>query len=210
MIRFFDKLHLLRIEVVLTFLFIHFNSPTILAQEDQVGFKVGLNGSEITNSSPGKIKMGLNVGFYYRAHLAKNLFFRPEVNYSNQGQKDYSPNSISTTTTLQYLNLPFLLEYGRKFRFQIGPQVGVLVAARTKGSVAGSYINENQSSKFTSGELGLVLGLYTQVNKTLGVGVRFNRGISNISVISTSTYNSLVQFNFDFLLKSYLVKGSAK
>jgi hypothetical protein len=108
------------------------------------GIKGGLNISSFSASinSESRAKAGPAFGFYVRKQLRAKSFFRTELYYSSQGQKDNyvpatggGPSLGSTTTTLHYLNIPFIFEFGRKLSFHAGCQFGILVAGREKGTV---------------------------------------------------------------------------
>jgi hypothetical protein len=151
------------------------------------GIKTGVNISILdasVNNDPSS-RAGLNVGIYMRKLLSEKLFFRPELYYSQQGQKnDYQlqsngPSIGKTTSTMNYINMPLLLEYGRKVTLHFGPQVGALVAAREKGEFDGERIDVNMKYYHQSFDFSLALGFGVTASDRINFGGRFNLGLSN-------------------------------
>jgi len=86
------------------------------------GLKGGINLSMFSASinSESRAKPGLAVGMYLKKQIGPKFYFRPELYYSNQGQKDNyvyptgGPSIGTTTTNMHYLNVPLLFELGNK------------------------------------------------------------------------------------------------
>lgn len=152
------------------------------------GFKGGINLSTFSASinSESRAKAGLALGLYLKKQIGSTLFFRPELYYSNQGQKDnylypYGGPSIgSTKTSLHYLNLPFLLEFGNKMSFQFGAQIGMLVAGRERGTVSSVVVDDKLKDLITTIDFALVVGAGYSINHHINGGIRVNYGVSNI------------------------------
>lgn len=151
------------------------------------GIKGGVNISTFSASinSESRAKAGLALGIYLKKQIGRALFFRPELYYSSQGQKDnylypYGGPSIgSTKTSMHYLNVPVLFELGSKMSFQFGPQIGVLVAGREKGTVASTKVDEKMNETMSPVDLAIVVGVGYSL-KHLNGGVRVNYGVTNI------------------------------
>ena len=182
----------------ITFLIIIISVST--AQESQkavFGIKSGINLSSFSASvnSESRAKVGLALGVYLKKQIGPKLFFRPELYYSNQGQKDnhlypYGGPSIgSTVTNLHYLNIPCLFELGNKISLQFGGQIGVLIAGTEKGTVASVDIDEKVTKVMTTADFALVVGAGYSFNRRINTGVRINYGITNI-------YNPEVESGF--------------
>ena len=152
------------------------------------GIKAGINISSLSASinSESRAKAGPAVGFYVKTPMGRRSFFRPELYYSNQGQKDnylypYGGPSIgSTTTSMHYINIPLLFELGKKLSFQVGPQIGVLVKGMEKGTVSSVKLDEDLNDVMTTAELSLVVGAGFSAGEHFNCGVRYNHGVSNI------------------------------
>jgi Outer membrane protein beta-barrel domain len=152
------------------------------------GIKGGVNISTFSASinSETQAKPGMALGIYIRKQISPKLYFRPEMYYSNQGQKDnylypYGGPSIgSTTTSMHYLNIPLLFELGNKVSFQFGGQLGVLLAGTEKGTVASVEIDQKLDDVMSAVDFALVAGVGITFGRNINGGVRVNYGITNI------------------------------
>lgn len=118
--------------------------------------------------------------------MSEKVFFRPELYFSSQGQKDEyitPPNGPiigETTTTTNYLNLPLLFEFGKKFSFQAGPQLGFLLSASEEGTIDGEQIDSDLKEIMKEVDFSLVLGTGFQAGDHFNLGARLNLGLSEI------------------------------
>jgi hypothetical protein len=152
------------------------------------GIKGGVNITRFSVSinSESRAKAGLALGIYLKKQIGTNIFFRPELYYSNQGQRDnylypYGGPSIGrTTTNMHYINVPFLLEFGGKVSFQAGAQIGLLVAGKEKGIVASVDVDENLRHVMTTADMSVVIGVGISPTEHFNGGIRINYGVSNI------------------------------
>lgn len=178
------------------------NTALLFGQADQFGVKGGIN-SSILNGSIQNVRTGLNIGIFYKAHLGKNFYFRTELYYSGQGQFEKLDNS-KTETSVRYLNMPFLLEYGKKFSFVIGPQIGLLISGMSKETINGQRVKENLRQGLYDADIGLSLGTSLKISKDLKIGARFNQGFSNIKIASGPPVfrNAVLQVYLEFALIS--------
>lgn len=153
----------------------------------QFGIKGGANVSGLSASinSDSEFKSGLNVGFYFKAPIGRNAFFRPEMLYSVQGQKDnytYSTgvDAGKTTTTLSYLNIPLLLEFGKTITLQTGMQVGVLLSADEKGRIGTEPVDDDLKKFMSKVDMSFVVGMGANLTPRFNLGARYNLGLSDI------------------------------
>lgn len=152
------------------------------------GIKGGLNISTFSASinSESRAKSGLALGIYIKNQIGPKFYFRPELYYSSQGQKDnylypYGGPSIgSTTTNMHYLNLPILFELGNEVSFQFGGQIGILLSGSEKGTVASVDIDQKLNDVMTTADFALVIGVGYSLNRHFNGGIRFNYGVTNI------------------------------
>jgi hypothetical protein len=152
------------------------------------GIKGGVNISTFSASinSESRAKPGLALGLYVKTAIGRRSFFRPELYYSNQGQKDnylypYGGPSIGTTTTnMHYVNIPLLFEIGKKVSFQFGPQVGFLVKGKETGTIASVQVDEDLKDVMSAIDFSLVVGLGVSLGDHFNSGVRYNHGVTNI------------------------------
>lgn len=152
------------------------------------GIKGGLNISIFSASvnSQSSVKTGFHVGGFSRVQMRNKLFFRPEIVFSSQGQKDNyqdTPGGSSvgkTTTTVNYINIPLLLEVGNKISAHFGVQTGILLSAKEEGEVSGIKVNENLNDDMLNPDISLVIGLGFRSSDHFDIGARLNYGISKI------------------------------
>ena len=161
------------------------------AQEAHFGIKAGLNASSLgyNNNSDMQTKTGFNAGLLAHIHTSSEMWaFQPELYYSQEGAK--SKSNSSESTDLGYLNLPVLIQYmfDNGFRVEAGPQVGFLMNAKAKAANTSTDIKNNLKSAVFS----VPLGLSYVTTSGLGIGARYNFGISNIN---KSTYGGTVHSN---------------
>jgi hypothetical protein len=166
-------------------------STFILKSQDSktvFGLKTGVNLSIFSASvnSESSFKPGFHFGGYLKHSIGEKVFFRPELYYSSQGQKDNyqnSPNGPSvgtTTTSLNYINVPLLIETGRKISFQVGPQLGFFISGKEKGTIDNDPVNYDVKNVMKGFDLSLVLGLGVAASEHVNLGFRLNLGLTDI------------------------------
>jgi hypothetical protein len=158
-------------------------------EKGKFGLKIGYNSSMLSASvnSDASAKGGIALGAYYDIKTKSFLHFQPEINYSSQGENENymaAPNgpSIGTTTvTLNYLNIPFILKFdmGKVVNFQIGPQLGILLSGREKGTINNQPVDTDLKGVFKN-DFSMVLGLGFNVTRNINFGGRLNYGLNNI------------------------------
>lgn len=149
------------------------------AQVPQLGIKGGLNIATVSGSSASPTtRLSGHGGLLVHVHLTDNIAFQPEVVFSGQGFKATS-GGREYTFALDYLNVPFMLQYmfNGGFRVEAGPQVGLLLSAHTKDDQGSS----NTKSIYKQADFGLGFGLSYLSSSGLGLGARFNLGLSDIT-----------------------------
>ena len=175
------KLHL-SMAIVAMFL-----ASVMQAQHVNIGIKAGLNLYNIKYNNDIKYdtKAGLHAGLLGHIHVTKNFAVQPELLFSAQGAK-YTTSGVDTKLNLNYLNIPVLLQYmfDNGFRFEAGPQVGLLLTAKADNGTTKTDIK----SDLKPVDVGLALGLgYIHVPSGFGVDARYNLGLSNINDDDNST-----------------------
>jgi long-subunit fatty acid transport protein len=147
------------------------------AQETKFGAKAGLNMSNITgdNSGDNKMKIGFQVGVFANIGIAEQFAVQPELLYSAQGAKFDGGSS-----ELNYINIPIMLQYivAEKLRLEAGPQIGILMSAKTKIDGVGS-IDSKDGTNTT--DLGVGVGIGYDVAENINLGLRYTIGVSNIN-----------------------------
>ena len=153
----------------------------VAAQHVNFGFKGGLNAytiqSETNNQAEPLIRFHL--GILGHIHLDRQLALQPELLYSVQGAKS-GAGIAGGRVELGYLNIPVLFQYmfNNGFRLEAGPQVGLLLSARSKVGNRITNIKDNMKSL----DAGLLVGLgYIHPPTGLGMDARYSFGLSNIN-----------------------------
>ena len=155
---------------------------TATAQHVNIGVKGGLNVYNLTDGSQYSPMAGLNLGLLGHVHLTDQLALQPEIYYSGQGAKI---ENINTNLNLDYINVPVLLQYmfDNGFRIQAGPQLGFLVAAKTKSGDTTINVKDDYESL----DVGLGIGAsYVNPNTGFGVDARYNHGLTNVRTSGNS------------------------
>ena len=152
---------------------------TLNAQRTNVewGVKGGVNIShfklEPDHNTDGRIS--LHLGVLSHIHITEHFALQPELMLSGQGA-DYGDDREDKFT---YLNIPVLAQimFGEGFRVQTGPQAGFLMNAKSENNDVEVDIDDN----FNRFDAGWVFGGGYLARSGIGVDVRYNLGLSNIS-----------------------------
>lgn len=160
------------------------------AQRARFGVKAGAALTNFTGKGSGNndYKIGFNGGFFGNFTVNDALSIQPELLYSAKGAKYPSTN---LKQNLHYIDVPLLahLDADGLF-FELGPQVGFLVAADGPvivGSTTTGYSigTDNNKAAFNSVDVGYAAGLGYQMASGPGIGLRYNGGLTNISKADT-------------------------
>lgn len=173
----------------------HGNSPT---GHINIGIKGGVNVYDIYNDNNIKYdpRIGFNFGLLGHIHLNNQFAIQPELVYSAQGAIQTVANGTNKLN-LDYINVPVLLQYmfDNGLRLQAGPQVGVLVSAKSNSIDVKNDMNPI--------DLALSFGAsYVFPATGWGIDARYNLGLSNIN--KNGTVNST---NRGFQLGIFYILG---
>ncbi len=151
------------------------------AQHVNLGIKGGLNAYTISNESNNNTDplVSFHLGILGHIHLDRQLALQPELLYSGQGAKSAS-NLASGKIELGYLNIPVLFQYmfDNGFRLEAGPQVGLLLSAKSKVGNLSTDIKDNLETL----DAGLLVGVgYIHPPTGFGVDARYQFGLTNIN-----------------------------
>lgn len=197
--------------VASTFLF-----STVKAQLSY-GVKAGGAMTGLLNNIGGaRSKAGFYAGVFGAIPLHKSFSLQAELNYSAQGGKQlfYAGDTwdpvtgytipgykVKVLSWLNYLNLPVLVKYktASGFFVEAGLQAGLLVSAHDQPS---NGMKVDVKNTFQSFDLSVVAGVGYQLHNGLGVDLRYNRGLTDISKPEYyySRYNSVAQLGFFYVL----------
>lgn len=158
------------------------------AQTATFGVKAGITGSNMKASAGGvSISMSTKIGYYAGViadlNVAENFSVQPELYYSLLGAKAKNGSSGGVDfeggkDDLSYVNLPVLLKYHNEgFGVFLGPQIGVLVAAKAKSGGESEDIKDQLKSTDFSG----ILGASYTLSNGFGIDARYQLGFGNIA-----------------------------
>jgi opacity protein-like surface antigen len=148
------------------------------AQKTRFGVKGGLNISTVVGGGVDDTKslIGFHVGGFAEIHVVEKFFIQPELLYSTQGTKVDGPFGNDSDVKLNYLNIPVLAKYyfiENKFSVEAGPQLGILLSAKSDGSDIKDFTR--------STDLGFNIGAGYNFTDNLSVGLRYTIGLSPLS-----------------------------
>ncbi len=151
-------------------------SISIIAQVN-IGVKAGLNKYALTGDDQ-SYKTALHFGAFAQIPLKAILVVQPELLFSAEGN-GFEENGIKSEQHLNYVNIPLMLKVKTKggFYAEAGPQLGFLMAAKNKETGSPS---EDIKKFFKGSNLSFCAGMGYQFKMGLGVGARYNFGLSNL------------------------------
>ncbi len=164
-----------------------FNGLT--AQEVIPGFKVGVNGAQLSNDNADSRISG-HIGFFIHTKIQKNWAFQPELLYSGEGDH-YVFAGSDYNLALDYIRIPLMFQYYpvKPLYLELGPQLGYLVSARIKGP--GGY-KDDVYDGYHKVDIGLNFGIGVNTNNMLGFYFRYSVGLSDVTPYDHYTYSNRV------------------
>ena len=172
-------------------------STALFAQGPKFGAKAGLNVSKLTNSAY-DWRAGFHGGLLSHIHLTPAFSLQPEIMYSGQGAKYDDASGTEHTLSMNYLNVPVLLQYNfnNGFRLQGGPQVGFLLNAKDKVGDASTTLD---TDNFNTVDFSVPVGLSYLSYAGFGVDARYNIGVTKVADGNNNLRNSVFQFGVFYL-----------
>lgn len=158
-----------------------------LFAQSSYGVKAGFNASNIGADYDGNMKIGIYVGVFSEFDISNQFSIQPEVVYSRQGAS--LAGESNHKIRLNYINIPVLAKYYvmDEWSFEAGPQLGVLLTAKSCTSSDGVKTKEKINNLFSTLDFGLALGTSYLFMDNIGASLRYNIGISNISSVNGLT-----------------------
>ncbi|GAA4278753.1 porin family protein [Aquimarina mytili] len=165
------------------------------AQEEKIRFgaKAGLNFASLNGDGISGLSglTSFHIGAVVEVPIAEKLAFQPELVYSSQGyQFDtvvfdgfLGALNVDSTTKLNYINIPIMAKYyvAQGLSIQAGPQIGILVSAKTKADTAGFSTEVDVDDFVKTIDYGVNFGAGYQLDMGLFFDARYNLGLSNIN-----------------------------
>ena len=158
------------------------------------GLKGGLNIANLRiddNDADLEARLGLHAGGVAHIHLNRNWAIQPELLYSAQGFGDIDNDDVKWK--LDYINVPVMVQYmfDNGFRLETGPQLGLLINAEAKSGNAEVDLKDD----FKSTDVSWGFGLNYLSKSQVGVGARYNLGLTDISESDSGVKNSVFQIS---------------
>lgn len=154
------------------------------AQNLQFGISGGLDAARLALSGatggPIKYKNDLTGGLSLEAGISDNFGVQLEVNYSRQGTAVVADDGSSAGSfNFDYITIPVVIKlYGTpRLNFFAGPQVGLLLSAKSKIQ---NSPEEDVKDQFKSTDFYAVFGAEYKFANGIFVNARYNLGLSNI------------------------------
>ena len=165
------------------------------------GLKGGVNIStiKIDDFDENDSRIGLHVGGLAHIHLSPQWALQPELLYSTEGGKvDFGGGSEATYKN-DYVNIPLMIQYmfDNGFRLEAGPQLGLMVNSEIEDE-DGNEADADDTFKSTNVSVGF--GLNYLSHSGLGVGGRYNLGVSNIAEGSGDAKGRVFQISLFYML----------
>ncbi|WP_181307788.1 porin family protein [Rufibacter sp. XAAS-G3-1] len=178
-----------KILLVVAALFITYFSQ---AQGIKLGLKAGGNYSNVTGDETEDLEslFGLHAGVILDYGISEMVSIRPELLYSMKGAKleISDADDAIIKSRFHYLDVPILahINAGGLF-FELGPTVGFKLSSSTTIEVDGEEIDEEEfgisdgDDGMKNFEIGYAAGLGYQLPMGVGIGLRYQGGISSIN-----------------------------
>ena len=184
-------------KLILTVVFLLCALGSINAQELRVGLKGGLNVASLGGDGFGpesfSSKVAYHAGVFAEIPIIASFSIQPELLYSSQGSKFGGLISIGADEiTLDYITVPLMVKYTiiLGLSAEIGPVVGILLAADSENSLGQVDVKDNYKTLDT----GIAIGASYALDVGIIAGIRYNKGISNINDVgSGSNQNNVLQ-----------------
>lgn len=168
---------------------------SINAQNVDVGFKAGLNISNLTGGDADRNNLlDFHVGALAEFKITQKISLQPELLYTRQGSEPQDSLKIK----LDYLAIPLMVKYhvSKKFSLEAGPQLSFLVNDKAEFNDSSIPDADLDASSF---DFGLNVGFAYNINSKLFAQVRYNYGVTTV-VENPDIKNSVFQISLGYKL----------
>lgn len=151
---------------------------TINGLDVTFGAKAGLNLSTLVGDTHNvSMKPGFHIGGMAELELTEKLSVQPEILYSLQGAKVDDGTGSDYNYNLSYITLPVIGKYYviEGLSLEAGPQIGVLISAKSK--IDGESINHKKNT--SSIDFGANIGAGYKMDSGLNFALRYSLGLAN-------------------------------
>lgn len=153
-----------------------------------IGVKAGVNANKINGISfSDGFEYNYLLGGLIQIPIAKKVSIQPEVLFSqskittssNPSQPFNANDPNNKNVTLDYLNIPVLLNLGGAFKFQLGPQYSIKINKN-------NTFLQNGGDAFKTGDFSICGGFQWRLPVLgLHIGARYLIGLSDINSVSS-------------------------
>jgi hypothetical protein len=180
----------------------------VCAQDFQLGIKGGGNLSTFWGSSSNPayntytMQAGWNAGVFTNFWLGNHFAIAPEVLYTTAGARIKTTTSdnnqnvyINNQLNLAYLSVPVMakVRFTGGFYLETGPEVNFNVSS-------GKYQNESVKNFTNNAEFAWGAGLGYQSPIGLGIGARYNVGLTKVADVNQAQWSDVNWYNSGFQL----------
>lgn len=172
---------------------------TKVQAQTRLGVKAGLNyvnnavvSSPYAFDSERDYRLGYHAGILTQIALSNTFFLKPELLFSDKGFKGKGQANAQPAGDaklhLYYLNLPLPLAYSLtdKLAIEAGPELGYLVAAKSKFETRTVNVTNFWDQKL---DLGILSGVTYALSEKLMLGLRYTHGL--LSAQKDITYTDI-------------------
>lgn len=174
---------------------------SVAQTKPQLAIKAGLNISnlKVENYDDLDSRLGLHAGLTAHIHLAPQWALQPELLYSQEGGDMRLSANRNVKIKNDYINIPLMLQYmfDNGFRIEAGPQLGFLVNSKLKDQ---NSATADAKDVFKSTNTSLGFGLNYLSYSGLGIGGRYNLGLTDIGTGSREIKNNTFQISLFYML----------
>jgi hypothetical protein len=179
----------------------------LFAQSFQLGIKGGGNLSTFTGSTNSAFNsysynVGWNAGVFTNFWLGNHFAISPEVLYTREGAKIKTTTSennqnvyVNNQLNLSYISVPVMakVRFTGGFYLETGPEINFNVSQ-------GKYQNETVKNFTNSSVFGWGAGLGYQSPIGLGIGARYNVGLTRVDNVNDANFQDVNWRNSGFQL----------
>ena len=147
-----------------------------------------------------KMKIGFTFGGFLTYSVNEMFALQPEILYSIQGviyEGSMLGLDATSTNTLTYIQIPILAKFNLSMEGNIkpniflGPQLGLLLTAKTKAEVEGVEVEEDMKDVTKSTDFSLVFGGGVQFG-LFSIDGRYNMGLTSFDEGEDDIKNSVI------------------
>ncbi len=180
----------------------------LYAQNFQLGIKGGGNLSNFWGNSSNPaytthtFEAGWNVGVFTNFWIGNHFGIAPEVLYTTAGAKIKTTSSdnnsnvyVNDQLNLSYVSIPVMakVRFTGGFYLETGPEINFNVSH-------GTYENESVRNFTNNSEFAWGAGLGYQSPIGLGIGLRYNLGLTKVDNVNQANWNDVNWYNSGFQL----------